>query len=204
MVNATLGLLATKPGTALGGRSRSQQQRGQDPPAASSAPAASKRDRSMLSQVHLNSSLSNVSDIPDYDIFSHTPSEVRRNDEARRREAEEERSVASNPFAGIDDARSQASGRMFTSDAANAYYSAMKLNPAVGGKAATGGGGRAATPGSVADMSGTVLRGKSNLKQGGKKKAGKGPPKKKKQLDSVEEKKEAVVKKSEGKVSVVF
>ena len=63
---ATLGLAATKPGTALGGRSRSQMNNNNPTTNLESMT----RERSMVSQVHvINEAPSNVSSMPDFDIL---------------------------------------------------------------------------------------------------------------------------------------
>ena len=137
-----LGLLATKPGTALGGRSRSQLPANSVPsnmksditPAANNRTIASRkqkkpvtaaiadnidaaktemsgRERSMLSQVDLYHSRSDVSSIPDYDIFSHTETEVKRSHEQKKKylaetEKQQKNSGMNSPneefFAGIE------------------------------------------------------------------------------------------------------
>jgi len=130
----------------------------------------------MLSQVNIEQNASDVSSIPDYDIFSHTKSEVLRNNanSKKQNEMKDDNGAAdevivgrdgSNPttldsddylFAGLGDdptaslahkgkqqgritshARKRSDGtkvlvnvtapRIFTSDAANNYYNAMKL-----------------------------------------------------------------------------
>lgn len=86
MVSSALGLLRTKPSSAHGGRSRAQRPNNsvpgrhqQQPPIQDGRTEMEKsRHRSMLSQVQLSHSVSDVSSIPDYDIFSHTETEVLR------------------------------------------------------------------------------------------------------------------------------
>eukprot|EP00571_Detonula_confervacea_P009249 CAMPEP_0172323224 /NCGR_PEP_ID=MMETSP1058-20130122/48208_1 /TAXON_ID=83371 /ORGANISM="Detonula confervacea, Strain CCMP 353" /LENGTH=159 /DNA_ID=CAMNT_0013039177 /DNA_START=78 /DNA_END=554 /DNA_ORIENTATION=- len=106
MVSATIGLLQTNPGTALGGRSRLQlakdsvpsnmhhvsfpqhQRQQPQPPPLNSTLEMLHRERPMLSQVNIEQNASDVSSIPDYDIFSHTKSEVLRNNANSKKQNE--------------------------------------------------------------------------------------------------------------------